>query len=86
VSGFSLDGEFNTLTEPDFFVPFFYAVLLFGFYPAKERKTGRVISLKNCVISVPSFSQVEGGGQMVNVGDTERRPPLFPEGKAEVTK
>jgi hypothetical protein len=35
-AGFFVDGGFNAMTEPDFF-PCFYTVLLFGFYPAKER-------------------------------------------------
>jgi hypothetical protein len=41
-NGFSFDGGFHTMTEP-----VFYTALPFGFYLAKERKTGRVIGLKN---------------------------------------
>jgi hypothetical protein len=47
MAGFSFDGGFYTMIEPDFLSRFFYTALPFALYPVKGRKTGLVIGLKN---------------------------------------
>jgi hypothetical protein len=71
---FFFDGGCNTMTEPDF-CPDLLCHFAFWFLSCERTKDRPGDWSEKWGIGVPFFSRIEGDGQAVNVGGTERRPP-----------